>query len=311
VIQAGLLADPGPVAVPAGDPAELRAAASTLSASAEALEGAAALAEAVVGAAVPAAWAGSAASSCASAQERSVTDCRTLVRAMREGAAAVAQLAAELDEAVSDARRAAAETEAARGSTLGAAAGERARLANLAAAAAFDRVAGTLAAIAPLGAGCAPVTRARLLAATGAPAEQDVEYLLGLGAFLAGGALVDYARKGKGKDRGSRAGPGVAPGGGPGLGGSRETLGRRQRAIGESVWSAKEAEEKALAMGFVKTNYRSMGQAVFRKGRRYISRDETSHARGAWKVAYAPDKLKAKETRLGTYNEDLTQRLGD
>jgi uncharacterized protein YukE len=83
VILADAVAAPGAVAVPAGDPAELRAAASTLSASAEALDGAAATAEAVIGAAVPTAWAGTAARSCGDAQQRAVADCRALVRAMR------------------------------------------------------------------------------------------------------------------------------------------------------------------------------------------------------------------------------------
>jgi uncharacterized protein YukE len=349
VIQADLVADPGGVAVPAGDPAELRAAASTLSACAEALEGAAATVEGVVGAAVPAAWAGSAARACASAQQRAVADCRALVRAMREAAAAVAQLAAELDEAIADARRAAAQAaeagaallrldrmaagaadpselpalqahsgqlaaEAARLRANGTAAAERVRLANAAAAAAFDQVTANFSRIAALGAECAPVTRTQLTAllsqplATSAPAEQDTDALFGLGAFLAAGVLVDYAKKGKGKHRGgTRAGAATAPGGGPSTGGPPD----QSRERGKPIWSAAEARQKALDMGFVKINERSKDEAVYRKGRRYISRDLTGHNGGAWKMADAAWKLRSRTTRMGTYNKDLTQKVGD
>lgn len=256
MILADAVAAPGAVAVPAGDPAELRAAASTLSASAEALDGAAATAEAVIGAAVPTAWAGTAARSCGDAQQRAVADCRALVRAMREAAAAVAQLAAELEEAIRDARHVALQAadvaaamlridrmtlevhaadlselpamqararqlanEEAHLRALGAAAAERARLANLTAAAAFDQVTATLPRIATLGAACPPATRTQLaallgrpVAATTTPADQDRDSLLGLGAFLAGGVLVDFAKKGKGRT-GSRTGAGAVPGG--------------------------------------------------------------------------------------------------
>ncbi len=169
-------ADPGPAAVPAGDPAALRTAASTLSASAEALESATATVEAVAGTAVQGAWTGTAARSCAGAEQRAVSDCRALVRAMREAAAAVAQLAAELGDAVEEARRAAGQaadlsaaqrrldhmtvaaspselpslqrradqlaTEATNAHLRSTTAAERARLANLAAAAAFDQITG-------------------------------------------------------------------------------------------------------------------------------------------------------------------------
>jgi uncharacterized protein YukE len=350
VILADAVAAPGSLAVPAGDPAELRAAASTLSASAEALDGAAATAEAVTGAAVPTAWAGTAARSCGDAQQRAVADCRALVRAMREAAAAVAQLAAELEEAIRDARHVALQAadvaaamlridrmtlevhaadlselpamqararqlanEEAHLRAVGAAAAERARLANLTAAAAFDQVTATLPRIATLGAACPPATRTQLaalfgrtVAATTTPADQDTDSLLGLGAFLAGGVLVDFAKKGKGRT-GSRPGAGAVPGGGPGSGGPLDQLRERRRPI----WSAAEAHRKALDMGFVKLHERSSDEAIYRKGRRYISRDLDGHNGGAWKMGYGPDKLKDRTTRLGTYNMDLTQRVGD
>ncbi|HEX6679002.1 MAG TPA: hypothetical protein VF486_28795, partial [Actinomycetes bacterium] len=204
-----ILADADPVAVPAGDPTALRAAASTLSASAEAQDSAAATVAAVAGTAVPPAWTGTAASSCAGAEERAVADCRALVRAMREAAAAVAQLAAELAEAVDDARRAAGQaadlaaaqrrldhvavvaspsdlpslqrradrlaSEATGIQHRSAAAAERARLANLAAAAAFDQVTASLPQVATLTADCPPTTRA----ATRSAIDAQLAVLLG------------------------------------------------------------------------------------------------------------------------------------
>jgi hypothetical protein len=129
---------------------------------------------------------------------------------------------------------------------LGVAAAERARLANLTAAAAFDQVTATLPRIATLGAACPPATRTQLaallgrtVAATTTPADQDTDSLLGLGAFLAGGVLVDFAKKGKGRT-GSRTGAGAVPGGGPGSGGPLDQLRERRRPI----WSAAEAHRR-------------------------------------------------------------------
>jgi filamentous hemagglutinin len=64
-------------------------------------------------------------------------------------------------------------------------------------------------------------------------------------------------------------------------------------------------------MGYVKLHERSKGEAIYRKGRRYISRDLDGHNGGAWKMGYISDKLRSRTTRLGTYNKDLTQRVGD
>jgi hypothetical protein len=73
------------------------------------------------------------------------------------------------------------------------------------------------------------------------------------------------------------------------------------------------AEAKALAeaMGYVKTNFRSHGQPVYKKGKSYISRDVDGHCGGVWKEASSPEDLASKTTRNGTYNADLTERLGD
>jgi hypothetical protein len=78
------------------------------------------------------------------------------------------------------------------------------------------------------------------------------------------------------------------------------------------VWTADEAKAKAREMGWTKTNYRAGGgeEAVFKKGRHYISRDEDGHNGGAWKMADSPEKLQNKKLRMGTFNKDLTQRVG-
>ena len=76
--------------------------------------------------------------------------------------------------------------------------------------------------------------------------------------------------------------------------------------------STKEAADAAIKMGFRRVNGAvSHGQAVFTDGKRFISRDIDSHNGGAWKMADSLKDLMKKETRSGTYNADLTKRLGD
>lgn len=72
-----------------------------------------------------------------------------------------------------------------------------------------------------------------------------------------------------------------------------------------------EAATQARALGYVRINERSHGAAVFRRGNRYISRDRDGHNGGAWKVADSVENLASRDTRLGTWNADLTVRVGD
>jgi filamentous hemagglutinin len=53
------------------------------------------------------------------------------------------------------------------------------------------------------------------------------------------------------------------------------------------------------------------GEAVFKRGRLYITRDLDSHKGGAWKAANSVKDLASRKTRSGTYNIDLTKRIGD
>lgn len=75
--------------------------------------------------------------------------------------------------------------------------------------------------------------------------------------------------------------------------------------------TAKEAAKAATEMGFSKVAGKSRGQDVFRRGNQYITRDMDNHNGGAWKMADSIKDLGKKETRSGTYNEDLSKRIGD
>jgi hypothetical protein len=69
-----------------------------------------------------------------------------------------------------------------------------------------------------------------------------------------------------------------------------------------------DAKKIAKKMGFrIDKNppFRSHGKVVFRKGNTYISADRTGHKGGVWKV------FRRGEGRLGTWNVDLTKRIGD
>ena len=81
-----------------------------------------------------------------------------------------------------------------------------------------------------------------------------------------------------------------------------------------------QATVKASSLGYSKTNEYSSGQAVYKankpissviKGLIYITPDVDSHNGGAWKAGKSVAALGSKATRLGTYNADLTVRIGD
>lgn len=73
-----------------------------------------------------------------------------------------------------------------------------------------------------------------------------------------------------------------------------------------------EATAAAKKLGFQKIKETVHGgQSVYKKGKTYISRDLDGHNGGAWKVASSVKKLGSKETRRGTYNHDLSKRVGD
>lgn len=82
-----------------------------------------------------------------------------------------------------------------------------------------------------------------------------------------------------------------------------------------------EATRAANKIGYVKTGFLSSGQAVYQatkstpsgtiKGLTYITPDVDSHNGGAWKAAKSVVGLGSKVSRLGTYNVNLTVRIGN
>jgi Novel toxin 21 len=72
-----------------------------------------------------------------------------------------------------------------------------------------------------------------------------------------------------------------------------------------------QATAAAEKLGYTKTNELSSGQAVYKKGNSYITRDVDGHNGGAWKRASSVANLGSKATRDGTYNANLTLRIGD
>ncbi len=81
--------------------------------------------------------------------------------------------------------------------------------------------------------------------------------------------------------------------------------------IGPFYKTNKEARIAAEALGFAKINETIHGgQAVYKKGNLYITRDLDGHNGGAWKMATSVKNLGTKENRLGTYDENLN-RIGD
>ncbi|WP_428555644.1 toxin C-terminal domain-containing protein [Pseudomonas edaphica] len=52
------------------------------------------------------------------------------------------------------------------------------------------------------------------------------------------------------------------------------------------------------------------GQAVFKRGNLYITRDLDGHNGGAWKAAKSVKDLGSRETRSGTFDVNM-ERIGD
>jgi filamentous hemagglutinin len=84
------------------------------------------------------------------------------------------------------------------------------------------------------------------------------------------------------------------------------------RALAEPVYrTTKEASMAAESLGFKRINETIHdGQAVFRRGNDFITRDLDGHNGGAWKMADSVRNLGSKETRAGTYDVNLN-RIGD
>ncbi|MEP3244601.1 MAG: polymorphic toxin-type HINT domain-containing protein [Sneathiella sp.] len=75
--------------------------------------------------------------------------------------------------------------------------------------------------------------------------------------------------------------------------------------------TTKEAKQAAEKLGFKKINETTLdGQAIFKNGKRFITRDVDGHNGGAWKMGSSVKNLGSKKTRSGTFDVDLN-RIGD
>jgi len=78
------------------------------------------------------------------------------------------------------------------------------------------------------------------------------------------------------------------------------------RLSGPVFQTTKEATVAAAELGYRKINETvHNGQAVYRKGNLYITRDLDGHNGGAWKMANSISGLESRETRLGTFDRNL------
>ncbi len=67
-----------------------------------------------------------------------------------------------------------------------------------------------------------------------------------------------------------------------------------------------------LPEGYNNTKLLSQGEKVYKKGRNYITPDQTSHIGGVWKMFDDVKNLNktSKEARVGTYDANLI-KIGD
>ena len=90
------------------------------------------------------------------------------------------------------------------------------------------------------------------------------------------------------------------------------TMGGRSVVTKQPVYRmTKEAKVAAEALGYQKISETVHGgQALFRKGKSYITRDLDGHNGGAWKTASSVKALESRTTRDGTFDKNLN-RIGD
>jgi head-tail adaptor len=93
----------------------------------------------------------------------------------------------------------------------------------------------------------------------------------------------------------------------------RESLARANSSRpGRYFQTESDARRQAENMGFsVLRGERVQGAQVYQRGREFIARDMDGHNGGAWKMANSLQSLRRRETRRGTYNHDLSVRVGD
>ncbi|MGL4306894.1 MAG: toxin C-terminal domain-containing protein [Mycobacteriaceae bacterium] len=79
----------------------------------------------------------------------------------------------------------------------------------------------------------------------------------------------------------------------------------------ENPLTTKQQNDLASYLGYAKMNERTRNEMpIFKKDNKYISFDRDGHNGGVWKMADSVEELNSKQTRLGTYNYDLTVQIG-
>jgi hypothetical protein len=91
----------------------------------------------------------------------------------------------------------------------------------------------------------------------------------------------------------------------------KEVATTARAASGPVFATTKEATKAAESLGFTRIKETVSGQAVYKRGNDFITRDVTGHNGGAWKMAGSVKELASKETRAGTFSADLKKRIGD
>lgn len=87
-----------------------------------------------------------------------------------------------------------------------------------------------------------------------------------------------------------------------------ERTGKAPSARRTQPLTRSEARTLARTLGYNETSdapFNAHGQPVFKSGNKYITPDKDVHKGGTWKM------FDGKGKRLGTYNDDLTKKLGD
>ena len=84
-----------------------------------------------------------------------------------------------------------------------------------------------------------------------------------------------------------------------------ETKGDKSVTFTQGKYNTSRRVTTTIPDGYKKTKYKSHGQSVFSNGKDFISSDKDGHNGGIWKRAKTIKELNSKQTRMGTYNEDL------
>lgn len=85
---------------------------------------------------------------------------------------------------------------------------------------------------------------------------------------------------------------------------------KARKIVGPLYKTTREATKAAKKLGYTKTKNTIHGEAVYKKGKSFITRDATAHNGGVWKKGNSVKSLGKRETRQGTYDKNL-KKIGD